>query len=258
VGTIRLCLRLSTMLCWAAIMLAIRMSFWPLARFDEARDRRWRRFWFRHWARGHMWLFGARVETRGTPPTPPFYLVANHLSYMDIFLISAHTGCGFVARGDMANWPILGTACRSLYILFIDRTSRKDAARVNDLITHTLAMGDGITVFPESRISRGIDVEPFKSALIQPAVAANTPVHYVTITYRTPEGARPANEVVGWWRPEPLFYHVKRLLRQPGFTATIHFGAAPLSGLDRKSLSKSLHDAVRSQFVPVDSPIKPT
>jgi len=251
VSALRFWLRLPAILLWTGLLWAIRLSFLPLARFDEVRDRRWRRYWARRWARGVMWLAGARVETRGTPPEPPFYLVANHLSYMDIFLVMAHTGCGFVARGDLEKWPVIGLGCKSLYILFIDRANRRDAARVNDLIAKTLEMEDGIAVFPESRISRGLDVEPFKSALIQPAILAGAPVHYATIHYSTPEGAAPANAVVGWWRPEPMMFHIRRLLGLRGFTATITFGAEPATARDRKALSREVREAVRRQFKPV-------
>jgi 1-acyl-sn-glycerol-3-phosphate acyltransferase len=141
--------------------------------------------------------------------------------------------------------------CRSLYILFVDRRQKRDAVRVNKDIEHTLAMGDGITVFAESRISAGRDVEPFKSALIQPALIAGVPVHHAAITYATRPGHPPANRVVGWWRPEPLLYHFRRYLKQPGCTATITFGDTPIQEEDRKLLAKKLTEAVRANFTPV-------
>lgn len=245
-------IRLPMLVLWALICWLLRACFWPIALWDERRDRRWRRWFFARWARVHLWIMGAQVRVVGTPPEPPFYLVANHLSYVDIFLITSQTGCGFVARGDMEKWPLVGTACKSLYILFIDRTSKRDAARVNELIALTLRLDDGITVFPESRISRGIDVEPFKSALIQPALNIGAPIHYAALSYATPGEALPANEVVGWWRPEPMMYHVRRLLSQPGFEATITFGEEPISGSDRKKLCQTLHEAVRQKFKPVN------
>jgi 1-acyl-sn-glycerol-3-phosphate acyltransferase len=248
---VRVWLPVLLIVLWMLLLYGIRLTFYPLSRFDEPRDRRWRRWWYRLWARGFLRLAGVRVIVEGTPPPFPFYLVSNHLSYLDVFTLSALLGCGFVARGDMARWPLIGSICKSLYVLFIDRSSQRDAVRVNDLIAHSLKMGDGIVVFPESRISRGLAVEPFKSALIQPALELGLPVYYATITYQTAPGKPPANVLAGWWRPEPLFYHFRRLLWHRGLTVRVAFGPAPISGSDRKEVAHQLHAAVQAQFRPV-------
>lgn len=229
----------------------IRLCVWPAALFSEPLDRRLRRVLIIWWNRIFARIAGIRIIAHGTPPKPPFFIVANHLSYVDMLLLTHQTGCIFVSRGDVEHWPIIGFLAKSVYILFIDREDKRDTVRVNKLIEHTLKAGDGIAVFPESRISRGLDVEPFKSALIEPAVANHFPVHYATITYETQPPLPPANEIVGWWRPEPFFYHLFRLLSYPGFTATVRFGDAPIAGDDRKVLAAQLHQAVRQHFVPV-------
>lgn len=251
-GFFRLLIRLPLGILWTGAVWSVRVLVWPTAFYSEALDRRLRRGIVRFWGWGFAPILGMRIDLRGMPPEPPFYIVANHLSYVDIWLLSTVTGCGFVARGDVEHWPIIGLISRSIYVLFIDRESRKDAVRVNQLIEHALKQGDGIAVFAESRISRGIDVEPFKSALIEPAISNGIPIHYVTISYATHEGCPPASEVIGWWRPEPFFYHLRRLLRIKGFTATIHFGEGPLTGSDRKLLAATLHAAVRQNFIPLD------
>lgn len=250
-GLLRLTIRVIALLFWTFGLWFVRVAFWPVGWISEPTDRRWRRFWFRLWARGYAWIIGMRVVVRGSAPAPPFYLVANHLSYLDIVVLVHQTGCGFVARGDIAHWPVLGIMCRSLHILFVDRASKRDAMRVNGDISRTLGMGDGIAVFAESRISVGRDVEPFKSALIQPALTSGIPVHYATLTYATRPGYPPASRVVGWWRPEPLLHHFSRYLKQPGCVATITFGEAPLVNADRKVLALELHAAVRRNFEPV-------
>lgn len=250
--TLRLCARIALIVPWTLGLWGLRLLVWPLAWVDDRRDRAIRRRLVRWWARGATAIAGMRVEAHGAPPSPPFYLVANHLSYMDIFLLQRETGCTFVARGDMAAWPVIGWITKSLQVIFVDRERRTDAARVNETVRDALERGEGLTVFAESRITRGRAVDPFKSALIEPAVRLGIPVHYATIHYAAPPGGPPASTLVGWWRPEPLLRHMARLLGSRGFTATIHFGGAPLRGGDRKRLAEELTAAVRGRFRPVE------
>lgn len=248
---LRLWTRVIGLFVWTVSLFSIRMAFYPLRRFDEARDRRWRRWWFSRWARGFAWIFGVRVTIRGKAPVPPFYIVSNHLSYLDVLLMVCQTGCGFVARGDLEHWPVIGFMCKKLDVLFIDRKDKRDTVRVNDLIARTIALGDGMCVFPESRIFCGRDVEPFKSSLIEPAIKIGMPIHYATVSYETYPGDPPASTIVGWWRPEPFFFHVARQLKHRGCKATVTFGDAPLAGTDRKQLAHDLHEAVRANFTPL-------
>ncbi len=250
VESLQSAIRFPLVLCWTGVTWAVRLAFWPMTWLSESLDRKWRRGIVRVWGWGFTRIIGIKVTVEGPLPKPPYYLVSNHLSYLDIFLLSSVLGCTFVARGDLKHWPVVGWLTRSLHVLFIDREQRKDAVRVNDQIAHTLAQQDGLVVFAESRISTGLAVEPFKSALIQPAIDNKLPIHYVTISYKTRPTAPPASRIIGWWRPEPFFYHVRRMLRYPGSSVTIHFGAEPVAGTNRKEMAATLHDAVAKAYVP--------
>lgn len=250
-GWIRVWVRMPLLLLWTLVMWGFRLILWPAASLSERVDRRWRTFWMKVWGWGAFPIMGIRVTVKGTPPEPPCYIVANHLSYLDVVILGGQCGYGFVARGDMENWPLIGFMSKSLYVLFVDRKKKKDAARVNQDIAHALEVGDGIVVFAESRISPGRDVAPFKSALIQPALECGHPVHCVTLSYACRKEPPVASEVVGWWRPEPLFYHMRRLLAQPGVNATIHYGDAPVTGENRKIVADAARAVVREKFVPL-------
>jgi hypothetical protein len=107
-------------------------------------------------------------------------------------------------------------------------------------------------MFPEGKTSQGQGVRPFKSSLLEPAVRRNIPVHYATIRYSAPSGLAPASQWVCWGTSMPFGAHVTRVLRQPGFEATLRFGPKPIAAPDRKLLTRQLYDAVVAQFVPVD------
>ena len=236
----------------SAALITLRFLVWPTSLFSERADRRLRRELLRTWNRCFALIAGIRVVTEGPVPKPPFFLVANHLSYLDMLVLTHLTGCIYVARGDVEHWPVIGPLSKAMYVIFIDRESRRDTVRVNRLISHAIEMGDAVAVFAESRISPGRDVEPFKSALIEPAVAAKLPVHYATMGYETLPGCPPASEIVSWWRPESFPYHLQRLLRHRGVVARVRFGDEPLLGDDRKELAPRLHAAVRANFKPVE------
>ena len=249
---LRVSIRIPALVLGTLGLFFVRLLVWPSALFSQRLDRWLRRRILVVFARWWIFFLGAKVKVRGVPPKPPFFIVANHLTYLDALMLIHQTGCIFVARGDIQHWPIMGFMAKSIYLLFIDRRDRRDTVRVNKQIRHALDLGDGIAVFPESRVYSGLDVAPFKSALIQPAIDLELPVHYATIMYKTHEGCPPANRIVGWWRPESFFYHVYRLVKYPGFTATVHFGDEPIRGNDRKELAVALSDAVRANFVPLD------
>lgn len=250
-ASLRAFLRYTFLVLWTAFFVSIYGLLWPFTRYPEVRRRALRRVLLKGWSAGLMFAWGIRLELHGTPPKRPFFLVANHLSYIDVLMLIRCTGCVFVARGNVESWPVVGMLMKSIHIMFINRQDRRDTVRVNELIHHALTLNDCVGVFAESRISRGIDVEPFKSALIQPAVANGIPVHYAAITYRSWPGATPAWQVVNWWLPIPFNVHLWRLLKCRGYTAIVHFGDTPIAGTDRKLLAHQLHEAVRARFVPV-------
>lgn len=251
-AALRFLLRFAFLVGWTALAAMVYFAAWPVTVRPEVRRRRLRRWLLHRWAAGLMWAWNVRAEVHGTPPEPPFFLVANHLSYIDILVLTRFAGPVFVARGDVESWLLIGRLIRSTHMIFINRADRRDTYRVNKLIEHALAQGEGVAVFAESRISRGIDVEPFKSALIQPAAAMEIPVHYVTITYRSLPGAMPAHQAVSWWQPEPFFAHLRRLLACRGFVCVLRWGDEPIRQTDRKTLARELRRAVREQFVPVE------
>ncbi len=247
----RAILRLSLLVIFSICMLRFRLTVWPTALVSRRLDRRFRRVLLQAWAMGFAFFAGVHTVSEGTKPKAPFFLVMNHLTYLDMLVLARATGCIFVSREDVEHWPFFGFIARSLYIIFINRASKRDTLRVNALIRETIQEGDGIGIFAESRVSCGLTVEPFKSPLLQSAIDLNMPVHYAALTYRTPEGAPREGEIVSWWRPEPFYVHLYRFLKYPGVTATIRFCETPIFHPDRKVLAQQLHAGVLAKFTPL-------
>lgn len=212
---------------------------------------RWRRRVLRAWGGGLAWVLRVRTVVQGTRPAPPFFLVTNHLSYLDIVILSAVTPGRFVAKREVRSWPGFGLLAAVGGSIFIDRTAPRDAVRVIDRLSEAVAGGDGVIVFAEATSSAGYTVLPFRPALLEWAARTGYPVHYASVSYRTPAGSPPAHESVCWWGDMTLGPHLLGLCRLPWIEVTIRFGADPIAEQDRKRLASRLQRAVADQFTPV-------
>ncbi len=220
----------------------------PFVAFSKRGWARWRAFILRTISRSLLWAFGARVEVRGTPPRPPFVLVSNHLSYIDILLLASRLDTVFVSKREVAGWPVIGVLCRLMGTLFIDRDSRRDLTRVIDEMNRTLSRGSGIVVFPEGTSTNGREVLVFRPSLLETAVRLGQPVAYASLRYSTGPAAPPAEDTVCWWGDQPFMPHLLNLVSMPGFRAELHFGPQPIESSDRKRLAYELRRAVASQL----------
>jgi 1-acyl-sn-glycerol-3-phosphate acyltransferase len=229
-------------LLWITVMplcVLVKASYW------------WRNFNFRTWAKLTCVLLGMRLEVRGSPPQAPFFLVSNHLSHVDIVAFASQLDCVFIAKSEVAGWPVLGLLCKSMGTIFVDRNSRLDVLRVNRLIEEALASGKGVLLFPEGTSTLGAEVLPFHSALLEPAVRRGCPVSFATVSYRTAVGQTPAHESVCWWGEMPFLPHFYRLLQLRSLEATLVFGSHSIRADDRKLLARKLWQAVKDEFIAV-------
>jgi 1-acyl-sn-glycerol-3-phosphate acyltransferase len=215
---------------------------------------RWRSFIFRMWSRATAALFKIRITTLGVPPRAPFFLVANHLSYADIIVLASQVDCSFIAKQDVATWPLIGLLCRSVGTIFIDRNNRRDITRVNAQVEQALAEGRGVVLFPEGTSSQGATVLPFKSGLLELPARARLAVSYAALSYGVGDRETPAHVSVCWWGDMTFMRHLAGLLHLSEINATLTFGRETIRGGDRKALASQLHAAVKQEFIPVIKP----
>jgi 1-acyl-sn-glycerol-3-phosphate acyltransferase len=212
---------------------------------------RWRLRLMTAWARHCCRIAGIRVNLEGAPPSPPFMLVSNHVSYLDILAIAAVVPAVFVAKSEIERWPVLGAICRSAATLFLDRSSGRDLARVIELVDKRLDSGLGVTFFAEGGLADGVAVRPFRSPLLEAAIRRGLAVHHVALRYETGTNEAPARRFVVWDGESSLGAHFLRLLRLRNITATAKFGREPVRAEDRKALAARLHEAVARDFTPL-------
>ncbi len=243
---------------WRSIAaLAVTLGVWllwglkrPFARTPAARGRL-RDQSVHLWGKAVMRVLAVRVERRGEPPKDGFFLVANHLGYLDIPLIASQVPTAFISKAEVANWPLIGWAARSVGILFLRREDKRDLLRVTELLENERRLGNGVVFFPEGTSSEGHQVLPFRPSLLAPAASGRIPVHYAAIRYAVPQGCTPASESVCWWGGRTFGSHILGLLRLPYIEASVSFGETPILDTDRKVLAERLWEAVNERFEPV-------
>ncbi len=222
---------------------------------QHSRTRRWlRKIIMIGWAKSLALIIGMRIRIKGQPPRPPFFLVANHLSYVDIITIASHVECNFVAKNDIAGWPGMGALAAGVGTIFIDRKNFQDIPRVIGLINESLNEGVGVVLFPEGTSTMGDRIMPFSPALLEPAARAGYPVSYAAISYRTPPTEPPAHAAVCWWGDMDFVPHFLKLALMSKFEVTVTYGEDAILADDRKLLAKSLWSAVNERFQPVVYP----
>lgn len=130
---------------------------------------------------------------RPAPEHPNGVLVAaNHVSWLDIFAMSAVYPSSFIAKQEIKSWPVLGKMGQNAGTVFINRNSRRDIEPINRAVYETLQRGQNVSFFPEARTSSGLGLLPFKAALFQSAIDAGAKVLAVALRYYDETGKRTA------------------------------------------------------------------
>jgi 1-acyl-sn-glycerol-3-phosphate acyltransferase len=140
----------------------------------------------RRWSRQLLRMLRVEPRIEGLPEgglPGNLLIVANHVSWLDIFVIHSVRPSRFIAKAEVKRWPVLGHLVAGCGTLFLDRGRRRDAHRINEQARDVLAAGDTIAIFPEGTTTDGRSVLPFKSSLVQPIVDAHGHVQPIAIRY---------------------------------------------------------------------------
>ena len=220
--------------------------------------RRWLRFAVgvqTLWARATLRVLGIELDLPAEPPPAARFVVANHLSYLDVLVLAAVLPGRFVAKHEIAGWPLVGLLSRVGGTLFVDRGRGRDIPRVAAEIERTLADGLAVLMFPEGGTSGGERVGRFHPALLEPARGIGCLP--VALGYRTPGEPWAPSWTVCWWGGAPLWPHLWRLLGLGRVVARVRWARAPVRADDRKRLAEQAREAVAELFEPVPQAPRP-
>ncbi|MDQ8729068.1 lysophospholipid acyltransferase family protein [Bradyrhizobium sp. LHD-71] len=204
-------------------------------------------------------LIGVRIREIGRrSPDFPLLILANHASWLDIVVITALTPAVFVAKKEVAGWPIFGWLAKLQRTVFIDRERRHRTGAATQEIAERLVGGDAVVLFAEGTSSDGNRILPFRSALIgalHHALGSSTHHDRVTVqplslAYVNLNGlplGRTFRSRVAWYGDADLVPHLVRVCAAGAVDVTVSWGE-PVSydmSADRKEIARVAEQAVR-------------
>ncbi len=194
-------------------------------------------------------IMGLRVATEGQPMIERGALVANHATWLDIFVLNSTQPLYFVSKSEVAGWPGIGWLARATGTMFIRRDPREAAAQTRAL-SQRLAQNHRLLFFPEGTSTDGAQVLPFKPTLFAAFFDKDAPpdlhIQPISLRYHAPLGQR--DTFYGWWGDMDFASSLAELLAmapQGGVTITHHAPVPVAAYAGRKALARALEVTVR-------------
>lgn len=172
------------------------------------------------WSTWLLRIFGLRVRRVGMPLPNPVLFVANHVSWIDIVMLHSQRMMGFVAKREIAGWPLVGWLAVRGQTIFHRRGNTESLGGVLQAMLERLRSGRSVGVFPEGRTRGGQDVGPFHARIFQAAVEAEAAVQPVAVRYGAGGSAQ---TLIAFGAHESFLANFLRLLGEPGREAEVHF-----------------------------------
>ncbi len=201
-------------------------------------------------------ILGVKVECVGTPRDGAQFVIGNHLSTLDILIISSLKPCMFVTSTDMDKESIAGKLTRASGCIVVDRSSRSNREKELSQITTALRGGNSVLVFPEATSTNGTSVIPFRTGMFPAAIEAQTPIQCFTINYRKIQGEELSlanRDRIFYYAGMDLVTHLKSLCELGTIRVEVEWHPMVLADTitDPKLLAQKCHQTVASTYKPV-------
>lgn len=199
-------------------------------------------------------ILGFRPVVAGSlPQGGQCLIVSNHVSWIDILVLSAVAPLSFVAKREVAGWPFFGWLARLQRTVFVDRERRHSTKHSRTELENRLAQGDRIVLFPEGTSHDGSSVLPFKSSFFAAATAPEIAIVPVTLAYVRNWGlplTRRNRPRFAWYADMELVPHLWEALCAGPLTVevVIHPALDINTGLDRKSATRVSEAMIRQSL----------
>ncbi len=170
-------------------------------------------------------------------------VAANHVSWLDIFVINSAQPALFVAKSEIRDWPVTGWLCERSGTIFVRRAKRSDTGRINIEMRDTLATGATVGLFPEGTTTAGDRLLKFHSSLFEPAVVNAATVAPVAVRYFTSEGE--PTDAAAYYGDIGFSDSIRQIIGQKSMIADITFAPTiHAGGITRRVLAQKSEAAI--------------
>ena len=168
----------------AAVILLVVFGLFSVGLLFPLIPLKWR-LWMNHrWSRCLLWCCGVRIVVQGNPVLrESVFWVANHVSWVDIFVLNSVRTTSFVAKSDIRRWPVIGWLVAGAGTVFIDRGQRQAIKAVGEQMKQRFERGEVVGLFPEGTTSPGFDIADFHTSLFEPAIRAGVDIQPVALRF---------------------------------------------------------------------------
>jgi 1-acyl-sn-glycerol-3-phosphate acyltransferase len=204
----------------------------------------------RRWCATVLDILQVKVHVQGQAPaagTPSVLFVANHISWIDIWVLKAQLPMRFVSKSEIRDWPIIGWLAEHAGTLFVTRHKRQQTGQTMNSVEEALRENDNLCFFPEGTTTDGTELKPFKSSLFQAAVNARARVWPMMIFYPHPHGG--ANTEVAYSGDITMLQSLRAVLSQKEIRVELEF-AEPLETewSERRQLAQQARQAIACRW----------
>jgi lyso-ornithine lipid O-acyltransferase len=205
---------------WLALHIALAFPLVLLFLRRPRHDSRLQRCVFQWWQRGVCRILNIQVVLRGKPEDSSF-VVANHVSWLDIPVLASVWYGAFLSKAEVAEWPVIGWLVRHSGTVMIRRGSAVSLGEAMGRLQRCLSLGGGICMFPEGTTSDGSAVRRFQPRLFEAAVQSDAWVQPVALRYFDADGnLHPRAPFIG---DDDFVSHLWRLLHGPAVRVELVF-----------------------------------
>jgi 1-acyl-sn-glycerol-3-phosphate acyltransferase len=198
-----------------------------------------------NWSSKLLKILNVELQVEGGIPEnfQSHLIVSNHISWLDIHVINALVPVRFVAKKEVASWPVFGVFAKRINTLFIDRQKSGHSKDVSEQMAVALRAGDRICIFPEGTSSDGLSVLKFRSNLFQAAIDAQCICLPAAISYINPKSGE-LSTATAFIGDMGLLESINNTLKHAPLVVRVRIGD-PLVGIDsRKVLSDKAWEQV--------------
>lgn len=193
------------------------------------------------WNRSVCKILNLKLIINGQPDGQAKLWVANHISWLDIIALGGLLPCQFVAKGEVAEWPVVGFLAQGIGTLFAQRGDARQTATLAEQMSWRLRQGRGLLLFPEGTTTPGDTVLKFHSKLFKPAQLTGIPVQPIALRYQGDKA-----QLAPFIGEDEFLPHLWRLLNVEALTLCIDFCPTLALGLNHAEMAKAAHAQIQA------------